>query len=162
MIFNPLGELKSAQMKTIVRKFMAISLIPISIFTSCSKDAEIMDSKTAFLVKEPWKFESHGLDENNNGMIEESENSMFACQADDIYTFYANCTGVFSGGTNACTAGEPATINFEWRLLNNGTALGVFAAAEMINRLDENILEVYYMDENSMGQPVKYIRRFRH
>lgn len=121
-----------------------------------------MNSKTGFLVKEPWKFERHGPDENNNGIIEESENSMLACETDDIYTFYANCTGIFSAGTIACSAGEPATINFEWRLLNHGTQLGVFAAAEMISRLDENILEVYYMDENSMGQPVKYIRRFRH
>ena len=121
-----------------------------------------MISKTTFLVKEPWKFEGHGLDENNNGIIEESENSMLACETDDIYTFYANCTGIFSAGTIACSAGEPATINFEWRLLNHGTELGVFAAAEMISRLDENILEVYYMDENSMGEPVKYIRRFRH
>ncbi len=121
-----------------------------------------MDIKTELLVKEPWKFESHGLDENNNGLIEESENSMLACESDDIYTFYPNCTGVFSAGAIACSAGEPATINFEWRLLNNGTALGVFAAAETISRLDESILEVYYMDENSMGQPVKYIRRFHH
>ena len=149
-------------MKTIVRKFIAISLIAISIFTSCSKESDTLDSKTVFLVKEPWKFESHGLDENNNGTIEESENSMLACETDDIYTFYPNCTGLFSAGTFACSAGEPATINFEWRLLNNGTALGVFAAAETINRLDESILEVYYMDENSMGQPVKYIRRFHH
>ena len=121
-----------------------------------------MDIKTALLVKDPWKFESHGLDENNNGLIEESENSMLACEADDIYTFYPNCTGVFSAGAIACSAGEPATIDFEWRLLNNGTALGVFAAAETISRLDETILEVYYMDENSLGQPVKYIRRFHH
>ncbi len=149
-------------MITIVRKIVAISLFCFCIFTSCSKEEDGMNSKTAFLVKEPWKFESHGLDENNNGIIEESENSMLTCETDDIYTFYANCTGIFSAGTIACSAGEPATINFEWRLLNHGTELGVFAAAEMISRLDENILEVYYMDENSMGQPAKYIRRFRH
>lgn len=121
-----------------------------------------MARKTELLVKEPWTFETHGLDENNNGIVEESENTMLACEADDVFTFYSNCTGIFSAGTIACSAGEPATINFEWRLLNHGTELGVFAAAEMISRLDENFLEVYYMDENSLGQPVRYIRRFRH
>ena len=121
-----------------------------------------MSRQTDFLVKEPWKFEKHGLDENNNGLLEESENSMLACEADDIFTFYANCTGIFSAGKTACSEGEPAAINFEWRLLNRGTQLGIFAAAEMISRLDENILEVYYMDENLIGQPVKYIRRFHH
>ena len=149
-------------MKTIVRKFFVLPLISISILISCSKEADTMDNKTEFLVKAPWKFERHGLDENNDGHIEESENSMLACEADDVFTFYPNCTGVFSAGTIACSEGEPGAINFEWRLLNRGTELGVFAAAEMINRLDENILEVYYMDENSIGQPVKYIRRFRH
>lgn len=149
-------------MKTIVRKLVAISIFAVSIFTSCSKKENTVDIQTELLVKAPWKFEIHGLDENNNGSLEESENSMLACEVDDIYTFYANCTGVFTAGNFACSVGEPASINFEWRLLNNGTALGVFAAAETINRLDENILEVYYMDENSMGQPVKYIRRFHH
>jgi hypothetical protein len=44
----------------------------------------------------------------------------------------------------------------------NGTALAILASPEMINKLDENILEVYYIDQNSQGQPVKYIRRFKH
>ena len=121
-----------------------------------------MNNKTEFLVREPWKFEIHGLDENNNGLLEESENSMLGCEADDIFIFYANCTGVFSAGTLECSVGEPPTINFEWRLFNHGNELGIFAAAETISRLDKNILEVYYMDENSIGQPVKYIRRFHH
>jgi hypothetical protein len=149
-------------MKTIVLKFITINFFSVIIFVSCSKEEDINARNTAFLVKEPWKFERHGLDENNNGIIEESENGMLACEADDVFTFYATCTGVFSAGTTACSMGEPATINFEWRFLNHGTQLGIFAAAEMINRLDENILEVYYMDEDSTGNPVKYIRRFRH
>jgi len=141
---------------------ITISFCSIVIFSSCSKEEDFMVRKTELLVKEPWKFEIHGLDENNNGIIEESENTMLPCEADDVFTFYANCTGVFSGGSMPCSVEEPPTISFSWRFLNNGTELGVFAAAEMINRLDENLLEVYYMDENSLGQPVKYIRRFRH
>ena len=149
-------------MKTILLKFITISFFFITFFTSCSKEEDIIARKTTFLIKEPWKFESHGVDENNNGLLEESENSMLACETDDVFTFYATCTGIFSAGTMACSVGESPTTNFEWRFLDHGTQLGVFAAAEMINRLDENILEVYYMDENSMGQPVKYIRRFHH
>ena len=150
-------------MRTIIRKFITISFFSVIIFASCSKEEEdIVTRRTELLVKEPWNFERHGLDENNNGVIEESENGMLACEADDVFTFYATCTGVFSAGTIPCSEGEPATINFEWRLLNHGTELGIFGAAEMINRLDENILEVYYMDEDSTGNPVKYIRRFRH
>ena len=68
----------------------------------------------------------------------------------------------FLAGTLPCSEGEPLTISFDWRFLNHGTELAIFAAPEKINRLDENYLEVYYMDENLQGQPVKYIRRFRH
>ena len=87
---------------------------------------------------------------------------MLPCEADDIFTFNANGTGVFAGGAVPCSMGEPATISFNWSLSNNGTELAIFAAPEKINKLDENILEVYYMDQNSLGQPVKYIRRFKH
>ena len=116
------------------------------------------------LVQKDWKFEGYGLDENNNGIIEPSENSMQACELDDVFTFHPDCTGVYSRGITQCSGSEtePLVINFDWRFLNHGNELAVFAAPEQINRLDENILEVYYIDENSMGQPVKYIRRFRH
>jgi hypothetical protein len=46
------------------------------------------------LFDKSWKFEIYGLDENNNGIIEEAENNMLPCEADDVYTFYAN-GGVF-------------------------------------------------------------------
>ena len=87
---------------------------------------------------------------------------MLACEVDDIFTFNANGTGLFTHGTVPCNMGEPATINFNWSLTNNGTELAIFAAPEKINKLDDSILEVYYMDVNSQGQPVKYIRRFKH
>jgi len=149
-------------MKKFTSKLLTISLFSVIIFTSCSKQEDIMTTQTILLVQKDWKVEFHGLDENNNNIIEASENSMLPCEEDDIYTFNVNCTGVFSGGTMPCSAGEPPVISFNWRFLNNGTELAVFAAPEKINRLDEDFLEVYYMDENSLGQPVKYIRRFRH
>ena len=129
---------------------------------SCSKEENPVDRNTVLLIQDSWKFEIYGLDENNSGVIEATENAMLDCEADDIFTFNANGTGVFAGGALPCSMGEPATISFNWSLSNNGTELAIFAAPEKINRLDENFLEVYYMDQNSQGQPVKYIRRFKH
>lgn len=149
-------------MKTIIPKLIVISIFSTFIFTSCSKENETINRNTGLLIEKSWKFETYGLDENNNGVIEGSENSMLSCEADDVFTFSANGTGVFASGTVLCSAGQPATINFNWSFSNNGTELAIFAAPEKINRLDENILEVYYMDQNSQGQPVKYIRRFQH
>ena len=149
-------------MKTNTPKLIKITLLFAIIFTSCNKEGDFMITKTTLLVQKDWKVELHGLDENNNGIIEESENGMMACEADDIYTFNVNCTGLFNGGSVPCSEGEPQVISFSWRFLNYGTELAVFAAPEKINKLDENYLEVYYMDENLLGEPVKYIRRFKH
>jgi hypothetical protein len=147
-------------MKT--KQLIAIWSLSFVFCTSCNKEDNLITQKTMLLVQKEWKFEGYGLDENNNGIIEESENSMQPCEMDDVFTFHPDCTGVYSRGTMPCSETEPLTINFDWRFLNHASQLAVFAAPEMINRLDESILEVYYMDENSMGQPVKYIRRFRH
>ena len=149
-------------MKTTTPKLFIISLLSFILFISCSKEENPVDRNTVLLIQDSWKFEIYGLDENNSGVIEETENAMLDCEADDIFTFNANGTGVFAGGALPCSMGEPATVSFNWILSNNGTELAIFAAPEKINRLDDNILEVYYMDQNSQGQPVKYIRRFKH
>ena len=149
-------------MKTTTPKLFIISFLSFILFMSCSKEENPVDRNTVLLIQDSWKFEIYGLDENNSGVIEATENAMLDCEADDIFTFNANGTGVFAGGALPCSMGEPATISFNWSLSNNGTELAIFAAPEKINRLDENFLEVYYMDQNSQGQPVKYIRRFKH
>ena len=148
-------------MKTITLRLIIIGLLAF-VFISCNKQVDLINHNTGLLIDKSWKFEIYGLDENNNGVIEESENNMLSCEADDVFTFYANGGGVYEGGATPCSIGEPTIINFNWRFENNGTELAVFAAPEKINRLDENTLEVYYMDVNSLGQPVKYIRRFQH
>jgi hypothetical protein len=149
-------------MKTIL-KLTVLCILSTFTFISCSKDSNtVAKSNTELLTQKNWKFEIYGLDENNNGTIEQSENNMMPCEADDLFKFNANGTGVFTGGTLECAPGEPSTINFNWTFSNNETELAVFAAPEKINKLTETILEVYYMDQNSLGQPVKYIRRFQH
>src|SRR6186713_1330893 len=162
MIFNLLRKLKSTLMKTNNLKLITLSFFSFILLIGCSKEDKTVERNTGLLIQNSWKFERYGLDENNNGTIEDAENGMLACEADDIFTFNANGSGIFARGTVPCSMGEPATINFNWSLSNNGTELAIFAAPEKINILDESILEVYYMDMNSQGQPVKYIRRFKH
>ena len=149
-------------MKTVISKLSILGLIPIISFISCSKENKILDRSTRLLIENRWKFEKYGLDENNNGVIDETENNMLPCENDDTYAFFANGGGFYEGGPEPCSLGETAIINFTWRFENNCTELAIFASPEKISQLDENILEVYYMDINSQGQPVKYIRRFRH
>ena len=149
-------------MKKITPKLIILFLFPVIIFISCNKENETIRRNTALLIEKSWKFEIYGLDENNNGIIEASENSILACEADDSFHFYANGTGFFDGGSSPCSVNETPITNFQWSFANNGTELAIFAAPEKISILDENTLEVYYMDQNSQGQAVKFIRRFQH
>lgn len=121
-----------------------------------------MSRNTSLLIDRSWQFDVYGLDENSNGVIDSSENSMQPCEVDDRFTFMVSGAGFFERNEMACTQGEPDIINFTWSFSNNETELTIFAAPEKINRLDENFLEVYFMDINSVGEPVKYIRRFKH
>ena len=148
-------------MKTI-SSTLRVSLLLAIAFISCSKENKILERSTRFLIGDRWVFERHGLDENNNGIVEETENNMLPCEVDDTYAFFANGSGFYEGGPVPCSMGETTIINFNWRFENNCTELAIFAAPEKISQLDENILEVYYMDVNSRGELVKYIRRFRH
>lgn len=149
-------------MKTMIPKLSMLSILLIMIFISCNKENEILNRNTRLLIENRWKFERYGLDENNNGLIEASENIMLPCESDDTYAFFANGGGFYEGGAVPCSIDETAIINFTWRFENNCTELAIFASPEKISKLDENVLEVYYMDINSQGQPVKYIRRFIH
>lgn len=139
---------------------LTLCIFSIIILSSCIK--EDIDSKATLLVERSWRFERYGLDENNNGVIEDAENYMMPCEGDDVFTFMIDGAGFFEGYALPCTEGEPAVINFTWRFSSDETELAIFAAPEKILRLDENILEVYYMDQNLQGDAVKFIRRFRH
>lgn len=149
-------------MKTVISKLSLLSLLVIILFSSCSKNEETISAKTIFLTEKTWKFDSYGLDENNNGVIDETENAMQSCETDDVFTFNVVGTGSLNHGTTECSPGEPAIDNFNWSFSNNETELAIFGAPEKISILNDATLEVYYMDQNLQGQPVKYIRRFHH
>ena len=147
-------------MITNIQKLFLSSIFLLVIFSSCFK--EDISRNTLLLTSQSWRFDAYGLDENNNGIVDETENSMQSCEQDDRFTFMMKGTGFFERNELSCTSGEPEIINFTWSFNNNESELAIFAAPEKINRLDENFLEVYFMDVNSLGEAVKYIRRFRH
>lgn len=147
-------------MKIAVPKQVLLCLVLCVLFSSCVK--EDVSRNTGFLIQHSWRFEAYGPDENNNGIIEEAENIMLPCEEDDRFTFMVSGSGFFERYKTSCSVGEPDIINFTWSFHNNETELAIFAAPEKISQLDDNILEVYYMDINSLGEPVKFIRRFRH
>jgi len=148
-------------MKTTLMKLLVVSLFAAG-FASCNKEGANPSPSAIFLTQQAWKFEIYGLDENNNGVIEASENAMQSCESDDAFTFYLNGTGIYQSGAVKCTVDDPTSLNLSWHFTNNETELQIFTAPEKISKLDETTLEIYYLELNSQGQQVKYIRRFHH
>ena len=147
-------------MKTSNKLLLLASLIFVGSLFSCTKKTSVK-SNTELLTQKPWKFVTQGLDENNNGTIEDSEADLLSCQQDDQFSFNLNYTGAYAIGTMACSP-DDQNMNFTWSFSNNETELTIFAFPEKIRELDETTLEVYFEQENSAGQTAKYIRKFGH
>jgi len=150
-------------MKKTTIAFFVLGTFSLVAMISCKKNSTTMvtKSRTQLLTQQAWKSGFHGLDENNNGIIDPWENDMPSCQTDDQYGFYSNGTGLYSSGTLKCAADDSTTI-FTWALSNDQTQLTIFAFTQTVSKLDNNTLEVYYEDQNSAGQTVKYITAFKH
>ena len=147
-------------MKTSNKLLLLASLISVGGLFSCTKKTEVK-SNTELLTQKPWKFATQGLDENNSGIIEDSEADLSSCQEDDQFTFNVSHSGSYDIGTTSCSPDDQDT-NFTWSFSNNETELTIFAFPEKIRKLDETTLEIYLEQENSAGQPAKYIRKFVH
>lgn len=150
-------------MKTTTIALLLISSLSLAVMISCKKSSvnTVTKSKTELLTQTAWKYDVRGLDENNNGVVDQSENELLYCQSDDVFTFSSNGTGVYLSGDLQC-APDDSTTNFTWSFTSNETQLTIFAYPQTISKLDDNTLEVYYEDQNSTGQTVKYITRFKH
>ena len=148
-------------MKTSHKRFVIAIAIFAGSLVSCTKQATIVKSNSELLTQKPWKFVTQGLDENNNGTIEDSEADLLSCQEDDQFVFNVNRTGAYTMGTTACSQ-DDQNVNFTWSFSNNETELTVFSFPEKIKKLDETRLETYLEQDNSVGQPVKYIKVFEH
>lgn len=139
---------------------LIIACVFLAVLTSCGKDTT-SKTNTQFLIQQAWKIETHGLDENNNGVIEQSESDMLSCQVDDVFTFSPGGAGIYSPGSLTCSP-DDSTSHFNWSFSNNETELSIAAYPEKISELNDNTLEIYYDEQNSQGQTVKYIERFKH
>jgi hypothetical protein len=150
-------------MKKTTIALLAFCTLSVMAMTSCKKDSNtaVVKPRMELLTQKAWKYDLHGLDENNNGVIDQAENDMPDCQLDDVYTFSSNGTGLYASGDVQC-APDDVNTNFTWSFSSDQTQLTIFSFTQMISKLDDNILELYYEDQNSQGQTVKYLTRFKH
>jgi hypothetical protein len=108
-------------------------LLALVIAISCSKhstgggsnNTDTAVSATTNLTSKPWKYDTSGLDLNNDGKIDVGGDTtvVHLCQRDDLYTFNKDNTGSVNTGSLHCTVGEAQTMPFTWSLSTDNKTL---------------------------------------
>jgi hypothetical protein len=144
-------------MKRIKRYLLyASTLIAIS---SCTKNNEKSPtlSSAELLTAKPWKLLSYGFDDNKNGLVDNNENAIKECEADNTYIFNKDGSGVVQENSKICSGSDPSH-SFIWALKNNDKVLDFYFGTANIEKLSTDSL--YITDPNP--DPVKLLLIYGH
>ena len=168
-------------MKRLIRlsHYFPAVLLVIVIVTSCSKNnasntgtntdsTKTPATTTTYLTLKAWKYDTSGLDTNNDGVIDQGGDTTIVplCERDDLYTFNKDNSGSFNTGTNHCTVGEAQTATFSWSLTTDQKTLKasfnpILQEGVTILKLDSTQLSVY-RDSTLLGVTYRYIVSLKH
>ena len=158
--------------------YLLAVVIVLAIVTSCSKNSSnsgnssdstaAYASATANLTASAWKYDTSGLDTNNDGKIDQGGDTTVVplCERDDSWTFNKDNTGVANTGTLHCKVGEAQTTSFTWSLSSDVKTLKasfnpVLQAGVNVLLLDANHLSVS-RDSTLLGVTYRYIVSLKH
>ncbi|HYE53228.1 MAG TPA: lipocalin family protein [Chitinophagaceae bacterium] len=113
-------------------------LISILLLSACRKSKHEIKSATQLLTQKPWLLSLAGFDDNNNGVVDASENTVSECQAGNIYTFNIAGTGTIEDTGTVCQ--PPASSTFTWQL--QGSVLSLSLQPSAVLQLDETTLSI--------------------
>ena len=97
--------------------------------SNCKKDKTTPKTKTELVSSSSWKYESAGIDADNNGTGETPmpPGILLNCQTDNVLVFMPNGTGTVDEGSTKCNAGDPQIIPFTWSFTNSETVINFSA-----------------------------------
>lgn len=168
-------------MKSLIRllRYLPAILLVVFIVDSCSKNGskpptttpthqDTTVAITTAITAAPWKYDTSGLDTNNDGKIDVGGDTTVVpmCERDDIYTFNKDLTGLVNTGTLHCKVGEAQTMAFTWALGSDNKTLT--ASFNPILQQGVTILEMdsvhfaVYRDSTVLGVTYRYIVQLKH
>ena len=116
------------------------------VLAGCRKDKDeappAKKTNTQLLTQKQWILSAAGFDDNKNGNVDETENTLTECQRDNIYTFNANGTGNISDNILVCN--EHVNATFSWKLLNNDQEIEINSQPYVILHITEDNLLMAY------------------
>jgi hypothetical protein len=168
-------------MKSLIRllRYVAAVLLVVFIVDSCSKNSskpptptpthqDTTVAITSAVTASPWKYDTSGLDTNNDGKIDIGGDTTVVpkCERDDIYTFNKDLTGSVNTGALHCKVGEAQTTAFTWALSTDNKTLT--ASFNPVLQEGVSILEMdsvhftVYRDSTVLGVRYRYIVQLKH
>jgi hypothetical protein len=125
-------------------------------------------SVTSTIEAKAWKYDTSGLDTNNDGKIDVGGDTTVVplCDRDDLYTFNKDNTGSVNTGSMHCTVSEAQSTAFTWSLSADGKTLKasfnpILQEGVTVLTADSVHLTVY-RDSTLMGVTYRYIVALKH
>lgn len=146
---NKYMYIKSQTLKTYSWLCSVLFLITVFVLTGCKKSNSLKEkTKTELLTASQWKFSQVGIDQNSDGTIDYPLPTTLlpVCEADNLFTFKADSTGVLDEGKELCTTTAKQTTPFTWKFLNNDTEISTSVA---ILPLSEGAAKVIELNETT-------------
>jgi hypothetical protein len=161
-------------MKSLIRlsRFIPAVVLVVVIVVSCSKNSTngsgTTVTATTYITAKPWKYDTSGLDTNNDGKIDQGGDTTVVplCERDDLYTFNKDSTGLVNTGTLHCKVGEAQTTAFTWSLSSDNKTFkasfnSVLQEGVTVLTLDSVHFAVY-RDSTFLGVTYRYIVQLKH
>ena len=142
--------------------YKLFALIGVVIFCfACEKEiTQTIKPAAQLLTQKEWILTSYGYDDNKNGIIDPSEESIKDCEKDNSYSFKQDGSGnIFDNALN-CGNGI-SDHSFNWQFINNETGLDFVFGKTDILLLNENEFIIYH-NTNNGNQVLRFIMRLRH
>jgi len=91
------------------------------------KSTDSNDQMKRGLLEGPWRYDTGGIDADNNGTIDSPFPAGFiqSCEADNIIVFQADGNGTVDEGQTKCNVSDPQVSYFKWVFKNNDTILNI-------------------------------------
>jgi hypothetical protein len=138
-------------------------------WAACSKSkstaGNTANTPMALVTQATWKYDTSGIDLNNDGIVDVADTTVTPCEKMYTYTFNLDSTGLLNEAF-PCNTGNPQTVPFTWSLTNNQTVLTasinpILAGGVNIFRLTSTSL-VVYKDSTFSGLSFRYLISLKH
>ena len=150
---------------------LLIPALALFVFSCDDKDDPVEPSKTDLITSSSWKYDSGGIDTNNDGAVDltfEQTGIFQDCMLDNTGKFNVGGTGVADEGLTKCNTQAPQTSAFTWAFTNNESLLSVngagffgFGGVFTLKTLTATQLTVS-KDTTYMSFPIKMIANLKH